>query len=234
MTLEVAFEDEHVRLLHGDALEAFGSWSPSTFGVLLSDPPYGVDHQPQESRAPWTKRAIVGDRDTALRDAMISWAGEDFPMLIFEGFTKPIPEPRLLLVWDKGPSVSPARPADLPWRRNVEFIAVLGKGWVGVKDHGCVYRVAVPTGYGGRGRGRGIAGRPLRAHPHQKPIVLLEALLERCPPGVVLDPFAGAGSTLVACQRLGRQAVGIELEERWLEVAVRRLKLGGRLPPGAW
>lgn len=233
MSLEVVFDDGLVKLYQGDALEAFDEWSPADFAVILTDPPYGVDHAPQESRAPWRKHAIIGDKDTATRDLMIAWAGK-LPMLIFGGFTHPVRDPRLTLVWDKGPSVSPARPADLPWRRNVEFIFVLGKGWVGSKDHGCSYRTAVPTKYGGRGVGRGIAGRPLRAHPHQKPVELLEALLAKCPEGVILDPFAGAASTLVAAQRMGRPAVGVELDPEWIEPAVRRLKLGGRLPPGGW
>jgi site-specific DNA-methyltransferase (adenine-specific) len=62
-------------------------------------------------------------------------------------------------------------------------------------------------------------------HPTQKPLGILKTLLEySCPAGgVVLDPFAGSGSTLVAAAQMQRQAIGIEIEEKYCEIAVKRL-----------
>jgi DNA modification methylase len=64
-----------------------------------------------------------------------------------------------------------------------------------------------------------------RLHPTQKPINILRPLVEAfCPPeGLVLDPFCGSGSTLVAAQLAGRTAVGIELESKHCRVAELRL-----------
>jgi DNA modification methylase len=48
--------------------------------------------------------------------------------------------------------------------------------------------------------------------------------LTTAPGGLVVDPFAGSGSTLAAARLEGRRAIGIEVEERYCEVAVRRLQ----------
>ncbi len=60
-------------------------------------------------------------------------------------------------------------------------------------------------------------------HPHTKPLDLMVQLLERCLFSVVLDPFMGSGTTLLAAKMLGRRAIGIEIEERYCEIAAQRL-----------
>ena len=69
-------------------------------------------------------------------------------------------------------------------------------------------------------------------HPTQKPVRLMQALIELTtkPNQIVLDPFAGSGSTLVAARNLGRHYIGYELEKKYAEVCKSRLDESGLLP----
>ena len=60
-------------------------------------------------------------------------------------------------------------------------------------------------------------------HPCPKPLPLFRKLVERAKPDTILDPFMGSGTTLRAAKDLGRKAIGIEIEERYCEIAARRM-----------
>ena len=60
-------------------------------------------------------------------------------------------------------------------------------------------------------------------HPSPKPLSLIRWILGRFEGDSVLDPFLGSGTTLVAAKQLGRRAIGIEVEERYCEIAAKRL-----------
>lgn len=64
----------------------------------------------------------------------------------------------------------------------------------------------------------------VRVHPTQKPIEVMKWCLSFAPDAnIILDPYMGSGSTLRACKDLGRKCIGIELEEKYCEIAVKRL-----------
>jgi DNA modification methylase len=70
-----------------------------------------------------------------------------------------------------------------------------------------------------------------RVHPTQKPVALIEWCLGFLPDArTILDPFMGSGTTLVACQRLGRAGIGIELDPGYFDIACRRVEEAMRQP----
>jgi hypothetical protein len=67
-------------------------------------------------------------------------------------------------------------------------------------------------------------------HPTQKPVEVMEFVCERAPAGVILDPFMGSGTTGVACARLGRRFIGVEINENYFNIAVKRIEQAYRQP----
>ena len=63
-------------------------------------------------------------------------------------------------------------------------------------------------------------------HPTQKPVLLMEYLIKTYTNegDIVLDFTMGSGSTLVACENVGRRGIGIELDEKYFDIAVKRIK----------
>ena len=74
---------------------------------------------------------------------------------------------------------------------------------------------------------RGVA----RVHPTQKPIAVMEWCLGFLPNAkTILDPFMGSGTTLVACAKMGRHGIGIEIDPGYFDTACRRVEAAYRQP----
>jgi hypothetical protein len=67
-------------------------------------------------------------------------------------------------------------------------------------------------------------------HPTSKPVGLMQDLIEVTDAKTILDPFMGSGTTLVACQRMGRHGTGIELDPDYFDIACRRVDEAARQP----
>ena len=66
----------------------------------------------------------------------------------------------------------------------------------------------------------------VRFHPTQKPVGLFMQILRKYSPEgeIILDPFLGSGTTAIACERLKRRWIGIEIEEKYCEIAAKRIE----------
>ena len=214
--MSIYYEDDHVTLYHGDCLELADLWTCAD--VLVTDPPYGRAWKQGDtgSARGWKSdrhAGIANDATTAVRDAALSAWG-DGPAIVFGDLLSPAPErAKHVLIYDKGDAAG-FTGAVGGYRRNVEGIYLLGNHGSGLGGRSAVVRTATSAG-GNLARKTG--------HPHTKPGDVMQALIHAAPPGTIADPFAGSGSTLVAAKALGRKAIGVELEERYCEIAVRRL-----------
>ena len=205
------YEDEFVTIYHGDSRELLPLIDAD---VMVTDPPYGYAYASNRD-----KRIIDGpianDHDTSARDDVLEvWGAR--PAIMFGSWKRPRPAAtRMMLIWDKGGAVGMGD-LSMPWKPSFEEIYVIGDGFHGRRNGG-VLRYVVNASNKGGVNGDGWL------HPNEKPIPLMRDLLGKCPPGVIVDPFMGSGSTLRAAKDLGRRAIGIEVDSKWCEVAVKRL-----------
>ncbi len=206
----IYWQGDGIRLYHGDCRE-LTAWLESD--VLLTDPPYGIAYN-SGSRREKLAASIIGDEDTTVRDEALACWGER-PAIVFGTWRIPRPEgTRARLIWDTKGALGMGD-LSIPWKPSDQEIYVLGKGFHGHRGSNVITCAPVQS-----------MAKNGRNHPHEKPVPLLAALIEKCPPGTIADPFAGSGSTLVAAKLQGRRAIGIELEERYCEIAARRLDQG--------
>jgi hypothetical protein len=203
------YDDGTCVIYHGDCREV-EAWDIAG-GVMVTDPPYGISHASNRPGAPRRGREIAHDDSTMVRDVVLErWTPR--PALVFGSCRSIAPTGvRVTLVWDKGGHVGMGD-LSMPWKQNWDHVYVIGSGFAGRRGSGVLRHNALAPWAG------------VITHPHEKPVDLLRDLLLKCPPlAEVVDPFMGSGTTLRAAKDLGRKSIGIELEERYCEIAARRL-----------
>lgn len=206
------YQDDWCTIYHGDCRDILPHLEK--VDLVLTDPPYGIDYSSDyicdTTTARWMGQAIANDGTTDLRDWLIGQLSCDW--VCFGSHRAPPPdEYRGLLIWDKGPA-SGMGDLSFPWKASFEFIFVKGSGFAGFRDEGVIKGSHIVT--------RASMGR---SHPNEKPISLIRRLIEKHPGETILDPFMGSGTTLVAAKNLNRKSIGIEIEEKYCEIAAKRL-----------
>jgi hypothetical protein len=217
------YTDGQVTLYHGDCREVT-EWLAGD--VLLTDPPYGrawhagsgMTNAAGQGRGSKPHAGIAGDKDTTTRDAALAAWGDRLGIVFGDLLIAPPAGTVQALIYGK-PMDAGIKGARAGFRRDAEAIYLVGRWPVGVGGRTSILRTgALVAGP------RGLATRT--GHPHAKPLDVLDELIAICPPGVIVDPFAGGGSTLIAARNTGRKAVGVEIDEQHCERAARRLDQG--------
>lgn len=225
----ILYRSEFAEVHHADALEVLPSIATESVDLVIADPPYGIE---------WRSNMRAETFDELLNDApadregirkvlaeCVRLVGQHRHLYVFgpdDVLAGLLVSERAELVWDK------ARPGmgDLsaPWGPQHERIsfAVSKHRHAGKRDapalpvrmrKGSVLRFSPPT------------GRNVR-HPSEKPTTLLRELVESSSRAgdLVLDPFAGIGSTGVAAILAGRRTILVELDDRYARIAVQRVQ----------
>ncbi len=207
------YDHDGIVMYHGDCREILPHLPK--VDLVLTDPPYGLNDKwgswatkpgngaGRGSGRLWGKTPAwdVAAPDAEIIDAAVSkgthaivWGGNYFKLPIRSSW----------LVWDKGADTIQSQ-AELAWS-NLS-IAVR------------VFSLTTLAAFGNGGR-----NGEYKEHPTQKPLPLILWCIGLSDSASILDPFMGAGTTLVAAKRLGRYATGIEIEEKYCEVAARRVE----------
>lgn len=203
------YSEAGIEIYHGDCREIM----PALFGVdiIITDPPYGINHptdyasRGRSNLTACNDYAQVHDDDRpfdplpllALNCPTVLWGGNYF--------ADKLPISSGWLVWDKErPDDLDQATCELAWTNFVKGVRMFRYRWHGMLRDG---------------------NEPL-VHPTQKPVALSKWVmsLRWTPAGTVLDPYMGAGGVLRAAKDLGRRAIGIEIEERYCEIAIQRLR----------
>ncbi len=239
--IEPYFADEHVQLYHGDMREVLPELAVRA-DACITDPPYG------ETSLAWDQwptgwPALVAKYTNSL------WCFGSMRMFFanlgdFDGWRMSQD-----IVWEKQSGSGFA--ADRFRRVHEHALHFYVGAWSEVHhsavrqthhgvDKGTLIRTGSPEHTGQTGSkawqddGTRLVRSVLRVqnmhqrspvHPTQKPLGILAPLIEYAVPvgGLVLDPFAGSASTLLAARTLGRRAIGIEANEEYCEAAAKRL-----------
>jgi site-specific DNA-methyltransferase (adenine-specific) len=201
---EPYFQTDLVTLYLGDCLEVT-EWL--TADVLVTDPPYGMAYKSNRVKGR-DFQTVANDESVEIRDKALALWGAG-PALVFGTWRVQRPANiKNLLIWSKGDDPGMGD-LTMPWGSSHEEVYVFGNGFVGQRGSSVIKANKPP-----------VATRP--DHPTPKPVGLMENLIQKTS-GVVADPFAGSGATLLAARNLGRHSIGVEMEEKYCELIANRL-----------
>jgi DNA modification methylase len=214
------YEHAGITIYHGDCREVLPQIQ--NVDLLCTDPPYGIKAAAKEAFENGVKRHMTGlvagkcipkrdygdadwDDEPVSIELLNSYVQKASFQIIFGGNYFNLGSARCYLIWDKLRGDTHYADAELAWTNLDTTVRVIRWRWNGFLTEN--------------------DERDQRIHPTQKPVVVMRWAIQQAPEGckTILDPFMGSGTTLYAAKLLGRRAIGIEIEEKYCEIAAKRL-----------
>lgn len=216
------FQDEAagIAIYNADCREVFPVLPEASVRLLITDPPFYLPARISTSRKSWPRSlselAIMnryfadtfGECERLLNyNAAFYTFCDGTSYAVFLSCLYALFDRTQVIVWDKGKGGM-----GNGWRHSVELII-----------HGAFNNTQYAEGFRRNVLSFPVVHSDSRLHASEKPVELLLALMNAHEPGLILDPYMGSGTTLDAAKRLGRKAIGIDIEERNCEQAAKRL-----------
>ena len=207
------FREEQIgdcRLILGDCREVMASW-PECFKVdaVVTDPPYGIgeNHKKVASRGKLAAARDYGefnwDSEPAAASTINHIRAISQWQIIFGGNYFELPPSSCWLIWDKQNGENDFADCEMAWTNMPKAVRRVYWRWNGMIRK----------------------GHEEREHPTQKPLGVMQWCIGHLPcEGTILDPFMGSGTTGVACVKLDRKFIGIELEQKYFDIACKRIE----------
>ena len=202
-------------LYNMDCLEFMKTMEDKSVDLVLTDPPYGIGIAPEG----WVRDGMMAqpkqydkvnwDSQTPPQECFNEIQRVSKKQIIFGGnyFTDKLPPAKCWICWDKQiPKGFTKAQIELAWTNLTTYsrlYSVLWHGMIRVRDQ----------------------GQEERHHPTEKPFRLIRQIIRELAKDneVILDPYLGGGTTAVVCEKLSRKWIGIEISEKYCEIAAKRI-----------
>lgn len=221
------YQDESVTLYHADSLQAMQQMESESFDCVITDPPY-TKAVHQNARSSKGSISAAGAIDFAhFTDDLLDLAFHEMGRLAKRWVIS-------TLAWQQAFRISQNTPSTLDFKRLGVWVKTSyapqvladrpSSAWESIVYMHKSGEVSSWNGGGKHGNYVGNIAKP-NGHPTAKPIELTNFFVEMFtnPGDIVLDPFAGSGTTLLSARTLGRKAVGFETSEKYCELIASRL-----------
>jgi DNA modification methylase len=217
--MEPYYQREGISIYLGDCRDVLPTLDAGSVDLVLTDPPYGIAER--TDRKARKRGSLAGCNDFPA----IAGDGEPFDpahllrfrrLVLFGAnhYAERLPPSPAWIIWDKRAGTTSKRgdafndngDAEMAWTNLGGPVRVISHLWMGML--------------------KASERDDKRVHPTQKPVALFHRIISEhtAPNDLILDPYMGSGPVAAAAKAMGRRYLGIEIEERYCEIAVRRLQ----------